>query len=113
MYVKNADLRNEIIKSKAQDKLTDEALAMLILMSNRFTYKLSYMDENDRQDCIAQAIMDCYCYWRAYDPEKGSNAFAYFTQVIKNGMGKSWRAIEGGYPKSIKVSISNNTIYNF
>ena len=112
IHVKNADLRNEIIKSKAQDKLTPEALDMLILMAKKFTTKFNYTYPEDREDCISFAIMDCYMYWRGYNPEKSQNAFAYFTQMIKNGFAKGWRKLYGNFPKKNKISTSNNKIYN-
>lgn len=111
-YVKNGDLRNEIIKSKAQDKLTPEALEMFQLMSKKFSTKLTYIYAEDREDCISFAIMDCYLYWRGYDPEKSQNAFAYFTQIIKNGFAKGWRKLYGNIPKKNRISISSNKIYN-
>lgn len=110
-HVKNSDLRNEIIKSKENDELTKEALDMLILMSKKFSTKLYYIYPEDREDCISSAIMDCYKYWRGYNPEKSQNAFAYFTQIIKMGSAKMWRKLYGNMPKSRKISISNNRIY--
>jgi hypothetical protein len=113
IHVKNSDLRAEIIKSKVQDKLTPEALDMLILMAKKFSTKLTYIYAEDREDCISFSIMDCYLYWRGYDPEKSLNAFAYFTQIIKNGTAKAWRKLGyGNFPKSKKISISSNKIYN-
>lgn len=111
-YVKNADLRAQLIESKEQDKLTPLALEMLMMMANRFSEKFSYVYEEDREDCIAFAIMDCFQYWRGYNPEKSANAFAYMTQMIKNGYAKGWRKIHGKMPISKKVSISNNSIYS-
>ncbi len=112
MIVKNADLRKELIKSKNQNELTKEALDMFILMSNKFSRKFKYLYEEDREDCIQFAIMDCYLYWRGYNPEKSSNAFAYITQIIKNGFAKGWRKLHGNMPKSLKISISQTNIYS-
>lgn len=111
IYVKNADLRAELIKSKEKDELTPEALDMFILMANRFSRKFTYYHEEDREDCISFAIMDCYLYWKGYNPEKSSNAFAYISQIIKNGYAKGWRKLFGNFPKSKKVSISQSNIY--
>jgi len=111
-HVKNKDLREELILSKANDKLTDNALKMFILMSNKFAANFTYIYEEDREDCISFAIMDCYLYWRSYDPEKSANAFAYITQIIKNGFAKGWRKLYGQMPKSKKVSVSNSNIYS-
>jgi hypothetical protein len=112
-HVKNADLRNEIIKCKENDELSKEALEMFMLMAKKFSTKLNYIYNEDREDCIAFAVMDCYMYWRGYNPERSQNAFAYFTQVIKNGFAKGWRKLYGNCPKSKKVSVSSNKIYNF
>lgn len=111
-HVKNRDLREEIIKCKENNKLSAEALDMFILMANKFSNKLTYIYSEDKQDCISFAIMDCFQYWRGYDPEKSQNAFAYYTQIIKNGFAKGWRKLYGNMPKSKKISISQNNIYN-
>jgi len=111
-HVKNVDLRNEIIKSKEKNELTPEALNMFILMAKKFSTKLNYVYPADREDCISFAVMDCFQYWRGYNPEKSQNAFAYFTQIIKNGFAKGWRKLYGNMPKSRKISTSSNKIYN-
>jgi hypothetical protein len=111
-HVKNKDLREELIKSKADDKLTPVALDMFILMAKKFSTNFTYYYPEDKEDCISFAIMDCYQYWRGYDPEKSLNAFAYITQIIKNGFAKGWRKLYGNMPKSKKVSVSQNKIYS-
>ena len=111
-YVKNADLRAELIKSKDQGKLSSVALDMFIKMANRFSMKFKYKYEEDREDCIQFAVMDCYQYWRGYKPEKSTNAFAYITQIIKNGFAKGWRKLHGNIPESKKISVSRNKIYS-
>ena len=111
IHVKNSDLRNEIIKCKEKDELSKEALEMLMLMSKKLSEKFKYIYEEDKKDCIAFAVMDCYQYWRGYDPIKSQNAFAYYTQIIKNGFAKGWRKLYGNMPKSKKVSLSGNNVY--
>jgi len=111
-HVKNSDLRNEIIKCKETDELSKEAVEMFMLMAKKFSTKLNYIYPEDREDCISFAVMDCFMYWRGYNPEKSQNAFAYFTQIIKNGFAKGWRKLYGNFPKSRKISVSSNKIYN-
>ncbi len=110
-YVKNKDLRSELIKSKEEGKLTAEAIRMMMLMANRFGQKLTYVIEDDRYDCEAYAIMDCYQYWKGYKPEF-PNAFAYITQIIKNGYAKGYRKLYGKMALSQKISINQNNIYS-
>ena len=111
IFVKNKDLREQLIISKAQNELTKEALDMFILMANRFAANFTYIYQEDKEDCISFAIMDCYLYWRGYNPEKSLNAFAYISQVIKNGMSKGWRRLRT-CPKSKMISLSSNNIYS-
>jgi len=111
-YVKNKDLREALIVSKAQDELTPEALAMFMMMADKFSAKFKYVYVEDKEDCISFAIMDCYQYWRGYNPEKSANAFAYITQIIKNGFAKGWRKLYGNMPKSKKISVSHGNIYS-
>lgn len=111
-YVKNRELREQLIISKENDVLTPVALEMFMLMAEKFSTKFKYIYPEDREDCISFAIMDCYQYWRGYNPEKSANAFAYITQIIKNGFAKGWRKLYGNFPKSKKISVSSNNIYS-
>jgi DNA-directed RNA polymerase specialized sigma subunit len=110
-YVDPDEFRDEIIKSKEKDKLTSRAVEMLVLMCNHVSRINSYKYPMDREDCIAFAIEDVLRYWRGYDPEKSTYAFAYFTRMIINGLQKGWKKL---YPiKSInKVSLSHENIFN-
>lgn len=111
-YIKNADLKQELVKSKEQEKLTHEAIIMFMEMAKKLSLKFNYVYEEDRADCIQFAVMDCYNYWGGYDPSISSNAFAYITQIIKNGFAKGWRKLYGNMPLSKKISLSNNDIYS-
>jgi len=111
-YVKNKDLREALIESKLNDKLTPAALDMIIMMVDRYSTKFSYEYPEDRDDCKSFAVMDCWQYWRGYDPAKSPNAFAYMTTVIRNGLAKGWRRLYKNFPKSKKISISQNNLYN-
>jgi len=112
-YCDNKELLAEIIKSKEAGVLTPRAVELLMRMANEISKVFKYKYEDDRQDCISYAIEDCIKYWRSFDPTKSSNAFAYYTQMCKNGMAKGWRDL---YPvkSSMKVSISETDgVHNF
>ena len=94
IYVKNKDLLEEIIRCQdASIGPSDELIKMWQKMAERFSYKFTYINPDDRQDCMAQGVMDCYLYWHNFNTKKGTNAFAYFTQLIKNGFAKMWRKL--------------------
>ncbi len=114
-YLNNRDLLEEIIKSKELDELTPKALKMLMMLADRCSTRLPYNNPDDRQDCIAVAYMDLYKYWRNFNPEKSTNAFAYFTEICKRGFAKGWNKIHPkkyGNTVSIHGSTDSDGIYS-
>ena len=107
-YVSNPYLLQEIMKSKAQDELTPEAIQMFQLMIENISAKKHYNDPEDKKDCWQSAYLDILLYWRGFDPEKSKNPFAYFTSLIVNGMNKGWHKISGKIKTSDMISIDNN-----
>ena len=91
-YLNNRDLYDEIVKSKEQDKLTPKAEKMLVLLAERAIRKLTYVNEDDRQDCLQFALLDLLKYWKNFNP-KYTNAFAYFTEIAKRGYAKGWNKL--------------------
>lgn len=101
-YLNNRDLYDEIVKSKEQEKLTPKAEKMLVMIAERAIRKLSYLNEDDRQDCLQFAILDLLKYWRNFNPQY-PNAFAYFTEIAKRGYAKGWNKI---HPQKYKDTLS-------
>ena len=99
-YVSNPFLFKEIMKSKEQDKLTDAAIQMLMLMVDSIIAKKTFKTAEDKEDCKQTALLDCLQYWRGFDETKSTNPFAYFTSVITNGYAKGWNTL---YPQNKKV----------
>ena len=107
-YLNNKDLYLEIIESKKNNKLTKNAESMFILLTARVASKLSYLNPDDREDCMGFAHLDVFKYWRNFDPEKSSNAFAYYTSIIKRGLAKGWNHLHPKkYEGTIRMSGSN------
>lgn len=107
-YVKNKELYQQICISLEQEKLTREAERMLILIAERANTKLTYIDPQDREDCISFAMLDLFKYWNRFKPWKTDNAFSYFTQMAKNGYAKGWNKLHPGKYKGT-VSLDGST----
>ena len=103
-YLSNDAFREEIIKSKEQDELTPEAIAAIMLIANNLSRKMYYTEAADRDDCISGGIMDALLYWRGFKPEKSKNAFAYYTQMIKHGMAKTFNKIHPQWFCKVRIS---------
>ena len=89
-------------ESKELDKLTPTAEKMLILLAERAINRMSYVNKDDRDDCLQFAMLDLLKYWRGFNPEY-PNAFAYFTEIAKRGYAKGWNKI---HPQKYKGTIS-------
>jgi hypothetical protein len=119
-YLNNADLMTEIILSKEIDYLTPTAEKMLILLANKIIKKFRYYNPIDRDDCLQTALYVVFSNWRNFDEVKSTNAFSYFSEVIKRGTAKGFNELykfKGDPDRKIKtVSIQSSNdgegIYN-
>jgi hypothetical protein len=85
--IDNRDLCAELIVSKEIGKLTRPAKKMLIKLGERAIEKMSYYKNyEDKKDCIQTGLMIIFTNWHTFNPEKSTNAFAYFTEVFKRGI---------------------------
>ena len=89
-YLSNKDLYAEIMVSKAQGKLTRKAEQMIILLGKNVIKKMYYRNADDKHDCFQEAMLDVFKGWHNFDEVKGDNPFAYYTEIIKRGLAKSW-----------------------
>ena len=94
-YINNKDFTAGIIECKKNGELSDYIVNCFISLANRAVDRLYFKDYRDREDCIQSAILDCLKYWKSFDETKMAvpNAFAYFTQICKNGYAKEWKKI--------------------
>ncbi len=104
-YVNNSELYSEICESLSKKELTPRALEMLGLIVTNANKRLKYTNPDDKEDCVAFAYMEVVKYWNRFNPDKSKNAFAYFTQMAKNGYAKGWDIL---HPKRYKGTISMN-----
>ena len=113
-YINNKDFTEAIIQCKKDGELNKFAIDCFISLANRAVDRLYFQDYRDREDCIQSALLDCLKYWKSFDETKSENpnAFAYFTQMCKNGYAKEWKKIhkKTGLDKEDKLEfISLNT----
>ena len=92
-YVNNAEMLEAIKIYKTQlkdarDNGTDEPripeyLGKCILMiANRLSHKSNFINYSYRDDMVLDGIENCIQCMNSFDPDKSSNPFSYFTQVI-------------------------------
>lgn len=92
-YVNNAEMLESIKKYKAdikfarennlEDPRIPEYLGECVLkIATRLSHKANFINYSYRDDMILDGIENCIQCMNSFDPEKSSNPFSYFTQVI-------------------------------
>ena len=54
----------------------------ILKIANHLSYKPNFINYTYREEMISDGIENSLMYMDNFDPEKGSNPFAYFTQII-------------------------------
>jgi DNA-directed RNA polymerase specialized sigma subunit len=100
LYLSNKELYIEILISKAQGKLTRKAEGMLYLIAKKAINKMYYKDYDDKMDCLQNGCLALFKNWYQFNELKGTNAFAYFSEVFKRGIALSWNQLHR--PRGLK-----------
>ncbi len=83
-YLKNKDLLAEVISCREEMKMSDKLAKMLTMLTARYGKSPQFGGYSFNEDMQAYALMMLCKTWVGFNPERGSNAFAYYTQSIKN-----------------------------
>jgi hypothetical protein len=91
-YVNNKEFLNAMIewntKFDRNDKeitppaVTNYIAECFLKIATHLSYKPNFINYTYRDDMISDGIENCLQYVKNFDPEKSSNPFAYFTQII-------------------------------
>lgn len=92
-YVNNPDFLKALKEYKAKVKEAEESgdpkpqvshyIGECILkIANHLSYKPNFINYTYREEMISDGIENCLMYIDNFNPEKSSNPFAYFTQII-------------------------------
>lgn len=106
-YIDKDEFREEILKCRENDELSEKLTKMFITLANNVANKMYYADPMDREDCVSTALYSCVKYWKSFNPEKSDNPFAYFTSVCTLGLCKGWKDLnKGRSPQACSIPIS-------
>ena len=91
-YVNNADLMDEIHKSKeTQDNnedytpaqcLTPKLVKMLMMLVERYSQKANWRNYTYLEDMKGEALVSLCQNALKFNPEKSNNPFGYYTQIV-------------------------------
>ena len=63
-------------------KINDYIGECFLKIANHLSYRPNFINYTYKEDMISDGIENCLQYVANFDPEKSSNPFAYFTQII-------------------------------
>ena len=69
-------------KKKPRPPITDYIGECFLKIANHLSYRPNFINYTYKEDMISDGIENCLTYVANFDPEKSSNPFAYFTQII-------------------------------
>lgn len=92
-YVNNKDFLDAIIEYKmavasaeqldlTKPRITRYLGECFLKIATHLSYKPNFVNYMFREDMISDGIENCVQYISNFDPEKSSNPFAYFTQIV-------------------------------
>lgn len=92
-YVNNPDFLEALKKHKAlvqqakkedlpPPQVSNYIGECILKIANHLSYKANFINYSYRDEMIADGIENCLRYVDNFDPDKSSNPFAYFTQII-------------------------------
>ncbi len=85
-YLDNNVFLEELIKCKEEGEVSDELGEMFIKICTNLGKSPNFINYSYdwKEDMISESLILCMKYWQRFDPERGSNPFAYFTMVAFN-----------------------------
>jgi hypothetical protein len=92
-YVNNADFLKALIEyrenveqaakdGKPKPQLSNYIGECILKIATHLSYKPNFINYSYRDDMILDGIENCIQYIDNFNPDKSSNPFAYFTQII-------------------------------
>jgi len=90
-YLNNKDLLADTVESLKAGKMSDKLAVKLSMLVERYAksrsatpWKGNFADYTYNDDMQGYARMMLVKTWKSFNPDRSSNAFAFFTQCVKN-----------------------------
>ncbi len=76
------DVAEAAEKGETKPRITNYLGECFLKIATHLSYKPNFVNYMFREDMICDGIENCVQYIHNFNPEKSSNPFAYFTQII-------------------------------
>ena len=76
------DVKKAEKKNGKRPPVTDYIAECFIMIAEHLSQRPNFINYPFREDMVGDGIENCVAYAHNFDPEKSSNPFSYFTQII-------------------------------
>lgn len=83
-YLNNKDLLADTVASLEKGEMSPQLAHKLMMLVKRYARKANFANYTYNEDMQGYALMMLCRTWTSFKPEKSTNAFAFFTQCVKN-----------------------------
>lgn len=81
-----SEFRKKVLAAKAEDKepprITEYLGECFLMIAKNLAKRPNFANYSYKDEMISDGIENCILYINNFDPEKSTNPFAYFTQII-------------------------------
>ena len=82
MVERRALVEQAVKDGKPKPQVSNYIGECILKIANHLSYKPNFINYSYREEMISDGIENCLQYIDNFNPEKSSNPFAYFTQII-------------------------------
>ena len=82
MVIYKDKVNNAKENNRTKPDVTNYIGECFLKIANHLSYRPNFINYTYRDDMISDGIENCLQYMNNFDPEKSTNPFAYFTQII-------------------------------
>jgi DNA-directed RNA polymerase specialized sigma24 family protein len=82
MVIHKEKVHNAKENNKTKPDVTNYIGECFLKIANHLSYRPNFINYTYRDDMISDGIENCLQYMNNFNPEKSTNPFAYFTQII-------------------------------
>ena len=82
MVIYKEKVHNAKENNKTKPDVTNYIGECFLKIANHLSYRPNFINYTYRDDMISDGIENCLQYMNNFNPEKSTNPFAYFTQII-------------------------------
>lgn len=96
-YIDATEFANELKLCQEKQELSVKMYKMFQMLARKCSGSFVYTNNDDRNDCINNAVLIMARSYMKFDFNKKekANAFSYFTSVALNGLRQAWNTLNG------------------